>query len=700
NDSFETVALDEQNGKINRFRGVDVEKWLTDIPTFAKIKQQNVYSGVDLIWYGNAVQEIEYDFDVQPNGDFRQIEMTFDGADKIEIGKNGDLLIHTEAGIMRQRKPVTYQNHNGLRQLISSGFELRGENKVGFNVGDYDANAVLTIDPSLNYSTYLGGSGFDDSRLIVMDAGGNAYVAGHTFNAASQFPTTSGVFSTANNDNDVFITKLNSSGTALIYSTFLGGTGDDFGLGLAVDARGNAFVSGTSFEQSGVAFPTTNGAYQRLSNGASDGFVTKLNATGSSLIYSTMLGTTTNEYGYGVAIDSAGAAYFVGSTESSAFPTTLGAVQFTSGGSGDVFITKFSADGAGLTYSTYLGGTSSDEAFAVALDSSNAVYVTGQTFSSNFPVSLLAFDRTYNANSFHDAFVTKINPTGAVMLYSTFLGGANTDEARGIAVDSANNAYVVGRTLSNDFPATTGAFDASFNGNFDGFITKLDSNGMNLLYSTFIGGNGSDFAEGIALDSSNNAFVTGSTFLSNTVNFPVTTGSYDVSHNGSNDVFALKMNPTGTNLIYSTFLGGSGSDNGYGIATSTNGMVFAITGTTTSENFPTTTNAFDTTYNGNTDGFVTKFSLTTTAARLKIGGDVKSANNRGVRGASVTLMCSQNNVSQTFITNKRGNFQFENIAANDFCQVTVSHPKYEFTPDSLTFTTREDVDDLRFYRKF
>jgi Bacterial Ig-like domain (group 1)/Beta-propeller repeat len=390
----------------------------------------------------------------------------------------------------------------------------------------------------------------------------------------------------------------------LVYSTFIGGDRNDQGRDIVVDASGSAYVTG--FTDSSE-FPTTVGAFDTTYSGSlGDVFVTKLNPSGSALVYSTFLGGSGDDLGLGIAVDTSGSAYVTGRTSASNFPTTVGAFDTTHNGNNDVFLTKLNPSGSALVYSTFVGDVSFDEGDGIAVDTFGSAYVTGQTFSPNFPTTVGAFDTTFNGNVDFATFVTKLNPSGSALVYSTFLGGSGADFGFGIAVDISGSAYVTGFTRSHNFPTTVDAFDTTPNGDFDVFVTKLNPSGSPpLVYSTFLGGSGSDGGLGIALDTHGSAYITGFT---TSPNFPTTVGAFDTTHNGDIDVFVTKLNPSGSvPLVYSTFLGGMDVDQGNGIAVDTSGSAY-VTGFTRSPNFPTTVDAFDTTPNGDFDVFVTKLN--------------------------------------------------------------------------------------------
>ncbi|PYN67321.1 MAG: hypothetical protein DMD93_14815 [Candidatus Rokuibacteriota bacterium] len=425
---------------------------------------------------------------------------------------------------------------------------LEGARRVGFRVAAYDARRPLVIDPALFYSTYLGGSDFDEGLGITVDAAGNAYVVGVT--GSIDFPTTQGAFQTtlASSNGDAFVTKLNSTGSGLVYSTYL------------------------TFSNN---FPITPGAFQTspgpLGNGGSV-FVTKLNPMGSALIYSTYLGGFGFQEGLGIAVDAAGNAYVAGRTNSLNFPTTPGAFQPNFGGCPELtcfenaFVTKLNPTGSALVYSTYLGGTKNDEATGIALDAAGNAYVTGRTDSSDFPTSPGAYQTTFSGvlSVYGDAFVVKLDPTGSALIYSTYLGGSGEDGGAGIALDSSGNAYVVGATSSTDFPTTPGAFQTTFGGGeADVFVTKVNPLGSALVYSTYLGGSDHDEGFGIAVDGlpSPNAYLTGA---ARSTDFPVIPGAIQPAFAGGTgfDVFVTKLDPTGSALIYSTYLGGPDVDYG------------------------------------------------------------------------------------------------------------------------------------------
>jgi Big-like domain-containing protein/beta-propeller repeat-containing protein len=604
NAKTQLVGQDELPGKSNYFIGNNPAQWRRNVPTYAKVKYEGIYPGIDLVYYGNQ-RQLEYDFIVAPGADPHRIEFDVRGAQRIRRDERGDLVLKMGEGEIRWHKPTVYQEKGGARQEIAAHYSIAGANRVGFALAKYDASRPLYIDP-LIYSTYLGGSGLDNSSAIAVDSAGNAYVTGWT--TSVNFPTKNPLQGFHTDFQTTFVTKINPAGSALVYSTYLGGSVNEIASGIAVDSAGNAFVTG---QTSSPDFPTMNPLQSSFGGGA-DVFVAEINSAGSALVYSTYLGGSSYDEGDGIAVDSAGNTYVAGSTQSADFPTTPGVFQTTCNrggecvGSGDAFVAKIGPAGSALVYSTYLGGSTSDIAHAIAVDSAGDVYVTGGSFSTDFPT--LNPVQAVNAGSF-DAFVAKLNPAGSALIYSTYLGGGGYDPGGlGIAIDGAGNAYVTGHTESTDFPTTLGAFQTTCHGcdpinhTGDAFAAKLTSNGV-LVYSTFLGGGGTEWGTGIAVDSAGNAYVTG--FTSST-DFPTMNPLQNVLK-GVDNAFVSRLNPTGSALLYSTYLGGSGQDAATGIALD-NAFNSYIAGGTNSGDFPT--NLLQQTYGGGlNDAFVAKIDV-------------------------------------------------------------------------------------------
>jgi hypothetical protein len=596
---------DQLPGKANYLRGNNPANWRTGVPTYARVHYTNLYAGIDLAYYGNQ-QKLEYDFVVRPGADPSRIRLRFEGADRMELDAHGDLVLHSAQGAIRQRKPMIYQEVEGVRQKISGGYVLNGNDQVAIHVSAYDRNRPLVIDPAvLFYSTYLGASAIDLGSAIAVDEAGNAYVTGPT--RSTDFPTTAGAFqTTAAGDYDAFVTKLNPTGSGLVYSTYLGGGSFDGGAAIAIDGAGNAYVAGTT---GSADFPTTLTAFDTTFNGGPfDGFVTKLDATGSALIYSTFLGGGSEDFGFRITLDATGSAYVGGATSSTDFPTTPAAFDTAfNGGPEDGFVTKLDPTGSALTYSTYLGGSDDDFIASTALDAAGNAYVTGGTSSPDYPTTVAAFDTSFNgAAGDYDVFVTELNAAGSGLVYSTFLGGSDLESGNTVKVDSMGNAYVGGTTLSTDFPATPGAFQTTSAGDADVFITKLSAGGSALVYSTYLGGSGGDFGAFLAVDAGGSVYAAGAT---SSTDFPTNGGFQQTFAGGDFDAFVTKVNPAGSALVYSSYLGGSGLDSGQGIAIDAFPVPNAyVVGQTTSADFPTTPGAFQGASGGDYDTFVTKIA--------------------------------------------------------------------------------------------
>jgi hypothetical protein len=573
NERAKVTGLEKLPGKSNYFIGNDPKKWRTNVPNYAKVKYANVYPGIDLVYYGNQGQ-LEYDFVVQPGADPRQIaldvgaglvpaqghpqELALNAVKGVplQLDGNGDLVVGTDDGEVIFHKPVVCQpednrqssvvnrpwsstkdkgqgTKDGGKHYVDGRYVLTSDQSVAFQVASYDPAKPLVIDPVLAYSTYLGGSHNDIGYGIAVGASGDAYVTGQT--ASSDFPTTPGAFQTTfggGSLGDAFVSKINATGSALVYSTYLGGISVDYGISITVDSSGAAYVTGGTRS---TEFPTTPGAFQTTYGGNLDAFVSKLNADGSALLYSIYLGGSNIDQAYGIAADASGNAYVTGFTESSHFPTTPGAFQPTSPkqcsptglcSPNNAFVSRLNATGSALLYSTYLGGVGNDYGFGIAVDGSGNAYVTGITSSSNFPTTLGAFQTACPVRCLNNhAFVTKLNASGSALVYSTYLGGSGGDAGNGIAVDASANAHLTGSTSSSDFPTTPGAFQTTYGGDGNAFITKLNASGSALVYSTYLGGSGGVAGSGIAVDPSGNAYLTGGA----NADFPTTPGAFQTT---------------------------------------------------------------------------------------------------------------------------------------------------------------------------
>ena len=624
-----TTPANALPGKVNYVPGDGPEARLTDIPTYGKVRYSAVYPGIDLVFYDNE-GHLEYDFVVAPGIDPKVIALDFAGTKAIHIDdEDGTLVLHTSAGQIRHSAPLVYQERDGERERIAGQWVFTGSQEVGIRVSTYDSARPLVIDPLISYSSYLGGKGDDWGMDIAVDAAGNTYVAGTTTS-----PTFPGATPRTSTSDAAFVTKLNAAGQ-LLYSTFVldtdhngasgvavdsmgnayvtgktsvfrataaddvfvvkldafgrmlrptgyfvtfGSNGSDRGTRIAVDAAGNAYVAGVT---EGGNFPTTPGAFRRVLAGEKDAFVTKLNATATAFVYSTLLGGSGDDSANDIALDALGNAYVTGSTESINFPVTAAAYQRTHRGcdtmyfvmcSKTAFVTKVNPWGTGLVYSTYLGGSGGtiQESYAegIAVDGFGSAYVTGATTADNFPTTAgviqpkpgwpLCF---YKACT--DAFVTKLNASGSSLVYSTYLMGSSADYANGIAVDSAGNAYVAGGTSSSGTFPVVNAFQPRAGSFEDAFVTKLNANASQLVYSSYLGGAGSahnyagsSAATAIAVDATGRVYVTGGTYAKN---FPTSTGApqrfagaCSDTYFGCTDAFVTRIAASGPGVAQAT----------------------------------------------------------------------------------------------------------------------------------------------------
>jgi hypothetical protein len=583
------VGEDRQVSVSNYLIGNDPGKWRTSVPNYARARYRSVYPGIDLVFYGRD-GNLEYDWIVSPSADPRRIRLHFDGADRLRVDDQGQLVIDTGKTQYLQKKPVVYQDIDGERVEVAGSWRVHGKN-AAFRIGRYDRTQPLIIDPALYYSTYLGGSANDYAYGIAVDSGGNTYVTGGT--ASANFPTRGPLSASLRGSNDVFVTKISSTGATKVYSTFLGSTGVDEGRGIAVDSRGAVYVTGSA---GFLDFPMKN-PIQGTWGGSGDAFLAKLDPTGSNLVYSTYLGGNAIDYGTAIALDPAGNAYVTGVTFSANLPT-VNPFQAAKGAQQDAFVAKINPSGSAWVYVTYLGGNSVDEGYGIAVDASGNAYITGQTQSTNFPVQS-PFQASNRGGI--DGFVTKLNPVGSALVYSTYLGGSGNDNGNAIAVDASGNAYVTGITASSDFPVAN-AIDITLGSHAvdDVFVTKFNPSGSALVYSTYLGGGSEDDGYAIALDKAGDVFITGRT---NSSDFPLV-NPIQVTRFAF-DMFVTEINPAGSALLFSTFLGGSGNDAGQGIAVDALGNIH-IAGQTTSTDFPVL-KAIQTASGGVQDAIVLQF---------------------------------------------------------------------------------------------
>ena len=590
----QTSGLNELPGKSNYFIGNDPKKWLTDVAHYAGVQYKDVYDGVDLIYYANQ-RQLEYDFVVAPGADPGIIRMAYKGVRHMDIDKEGSLALDLSNGQLKQDRPLVYQVVNQTRKEVSGRFIISGKAEVSFEIGEYDSSKPLIIDPAFVFSTYLGGGRDDVGFAIAPDSAGNSYVAGRTL--STNFPTVNPYRSFNSGLNDIFVTKLNSAGSAVLYSTYIGGLGDDQAFSIAVNSAGEAYLTGFT---TSTNFPLLDALQPFYGGGFSDGFLVRLNSSGNGLITSTYAGGSGEDGGSGIALDNAGNIYGIGYTNSTDL-VTINSIQPFNAGGFDGFLLKLPPSGNSILFSTYAGGSGDDFGNAIAVDSQGFVYAIGDTFSTN----LATVNALQPANAGGvDAFIAKLTPAGTSIVFATYCGGSGTDSGTSISLDGSGNIYALGYTNSPNFPPSISAAQPTKALGFDAYIRKLSTNGTTVLYSTFLGGNSNDAAYDIATDSAGNAYIIGETF---STNFPLM-NPLKSAYEGARDVFVTKLSPAGNTILFSTYLGGGGDDNGFGIAADENGNAY-LTGRTASSNF-LTANAFQPSRQGGYDLFVAKLITT------------------------------------------------------------------------------------------
>ena len=584
NENPEIQGEDRLSWNNNYFIGNDPSQWRTDVPNYKKIRFKEVYTGIDLVYYGNQ-KRVKYDFVVKPGEDTNKILLKYDFGEAggtLSVNDKGELVVKTPVGELIEEKPYCYEKINGKEVEVAIAYEVVEGGTYRFRVGEYDKGKELVIDPEVVYSTYLGGAGEDSVGGMAVDSQGCVYLTGE---CAPHFPVTPAAYDTTYHK--VFVCKINPTGTALEYSTYLGGSGNDVDHpSIAIDNFGNAYVAGRN---STSDFPTTPNAFDTEPYSGKC-FITKFNPKGNGLIYSTMLGGksggTDNE---AIAVNSAGEVFITGESAASDFPTTLGAYEQFQSNYFKVFVSKINSDGSKLVYSTTL--KEAIYSFDIAIDKEGNAYITGQTPNNTFPVTPNAYSKPFGGR--YDVFMTKFNPDGSALVYSTIIGGGETDTSTGIALDSKGAAYICGYTESSNYPTTAGSFQQNYTPEDEnGFVTKLSPDGGSLAYSTYISGKSDTGSKNIEIndivvDSYNTAYIIG---YSNMPNYPVTSDALIKIKKGSWDSIFSVINSDGKSLVYSSYWGGSSGEDGLAVCIGNSGDVY-LSGVTGSFDFPTTPEA-------------------------------------------------------------------------------------------------------------
>jgi len=598
----EVIGEGRQARVTNYLIGSDPRLWRRNVPSFSRVRYRDVHPGVDLVYYGGP--DLEFDIEVRPGADPRSLRLSVGDADSVTVEPGGEVCVSTGLEDHRFLPPSVYQEIGGRRRPVSAGYVLSGgdDPTVGFRIGEYDERFPLIIDPVLLYSTYLGGTDDDEVDAIAVDPEGNAYVTGRAY--STDFPVSGDPVQAADGGNeDTYVTKIDASGTAIVYSTYLGVIDRDFGNAIAVDDRGQAVAAGRTISPN---FPgASSSPIQNTRKGDDDGFVIKLDASGSNILFSTYLGGKQTDKVTALALDSDGNILVAGETSSLDFPGAAGSpFGPVYRGNDDAFVAKIDSGGFSILYAAYLGGSESDSASAIAVDRQGNAYVAGGTYSPFFTgTGNSPIQKTRKGPN--DGFLTKIDAGGTRIVYSTLLGGGEYDFVDGVVVDARGQAIVAGYTTSTNFPGAAGGFQGTNHGKSDGFLTQIDSAGSAILYSTYLGGSQDDYVDAIALDSLGGVYVVGYT---ESPNFPgAASSSIQPAYAGAGDGFEAQWTRGARTLVRSTYLGGGGYDEAWAVAVHSRSAYVA--GVTDSQNFPgASTSPIQGHLRGASDGFIARIS--------------------------------------------------------------------------------------------
>ncbi len=592
NRNSEVIGLNELPGKANFLYGDDPAGWVADVPTYGAVMYKEIYPGIDMVVNGGD-GNIKTSFIVAPQADPSVIQWDYQGGKNVAIVEDGTMQVKAnragETRTLRESAPIAWQVINGETIWVPAVYSLDNKNASFALPYGYDPNFELVIDPTLEWSTYVGNSGYDEGNDVTVDSAGNIIFTGYSM--SSSYPTTSNAGQTSRSgDADVVVTKLNPTGTAILYSTYLGGGSYDEGYGIAVDSSDNIYVAGRT---ASTNFPTTSSKYQSF-GGDRDAFFTKIGAEGDVLLYSTYLGGSGKEEFRRMVIDSAGIVYATGYTESTNFPTTENAYDTSKSGTRDLIVVKIDPGLSGsssLLYSSLVGGTGWEDGYGIALDSTNNVYLAGMTTSSssNFP-KVNPIQASYGGGI--DATIMKMDLTqtgSAAMLFSTFLGGSDEDYGYGIELDANNNIYITGKTESPNLAVVNAVQNTFGGGVMDVFVAKVNttSSPFTLSYFTYLGGSVDEEAFDIGVDQYNQAHVIGYT---TSIDFPTEDALYLPSVNSCatppcEDAFLSVLAAEGDTLVFSSHFGGTEHDWAFGTAIDPAGNTFMVGGSF-STNFP------------------------------------------------------------------------------------------------------------------
>jgi hypothetical protein len=629
----------ELPGVSHYYLGRDPEKWRRGVRHYAKVRFPNVYPGIDVVFYSND-DRMEYDFIVRPGGDPNVIKMAWTGVEATAIDESGDLIVTTSVGNIRQKQPVVYQDIGGKRVKVEARYRRESGDTYAVDLVRWDPLFTLVVDPSLQYSTFVGGSMDEEASALTVDPFGSALVGGYTH--STDFPIGGALVNTRSSQADAFVTRLSGEGNELIFTAFLGGEGGDDVRGLAVDAEEEIYATGATGSGS---FPTTSNAFQPFfAGGNQDSFVFKLSASGSQLVYCTYFGADgTVESGNGIVVDALGSATIAGTTSGAALVTSVGAIDRTGNGGDDGFVARFSANGRQLVFSTFLGGGAPDSIKGITRDPAGELFVVGTTRSTDFPTTAGVYQRVLSGPA--DAFVCKLSQNGKKLTFCSLFGGTGTDEGSAIALESGGRIVIAGSATTGTFPTSANAHRKQLNGDSDAFVARLSSDASTLIAGTLLGGGGSEFL-GATLSLDGGYMVVGGTTTS--LNFPFTQDAFQVSANNNGDGFVTILTPLANTFTFSSTIGGVWTDQVRGLAKDRfNGLYLG--GATTSNDIAVVPGSFDTTPNGGIDVFVARIAGVSPAeciTSVTATGTTYSADGGG-GGVGVGAGCTWNAFTST-----------------------------------------------------